>query len=88
MASTWLDVEHARVWITTQDGGLGTLDLKTLIPSRILLDADARQVVSLGDELAVIHPSQSGFVTLFDADKPSLGSARALLGFFWDGVLE
>ncbi len=86
-----LDGERARLWITTADGSLGTLDLKTLAPSRILLDADAKGLVPIRGKralMAVIHPSESGFVTLLDADKPNLDDATSLLGFLWNGILE
>ncbi len=86
-----LDAKRARLWITTSDGSLGTLDLKSLVPSRILLDADAGGLVPIrGKEarMAVIHPSQSGFVTLLDADRPSLDDATTLLGFLWNRILE
>jgi len=88
--STLLDAERARLWITTLDGSLGTLDLDSLVPSRILLEGEAKQLVLVRGEstrMAVVHPSESGFVTLLDADKPSLSGAKALLGFFWNGVL-
>ncbi len=91
VAATYLDASEARLWITTTEGSLGTLDLASLSPSQILLDADARALVPIRGEsaqIAVIHPSASGFVTLLQADKPSLDSAQALLGFFWGGVLK
>ncbi len=89
--STVLDSVRARLWITTVDGGLGTLDLATLVPAQILLDADATELVLVPGsqaQMAVIHRSDAGFVTLLEADQPSRPAGRALLGFLWNGVLQ
>lgn len=90
VASTYLDAERSRLWITTSDGSLGTVDLQSLLPSQILLEGLSRELVLVRGEtprMVVVHASESGFVTLLDADKPSLNGAESLLGFFWNGVL-
>jgi hypothetical protein len=91
VARTYLDVERARLWLSTDDGRLGTVDLGALVPEEILLDAPARSFVPMRGQrarIAVVHGAESGFVTLLDAEAPSRSTADALIGFFWDAFLD
>ncbi len=87
-----LDAEHERLWISFSDERIGTLALgSSLVAKELLLDEPAQQLVIVGGKRAqvvAVHDSDAGFATVFDAERPTRADARALLGFFWNGLLD
>jgi hypothetical protein len=87
-----VDVARERLWVAFGEGRLGTVSLgPSLETKEILLDAPAENVLIVEGRtprVAVLHRSESGFVTLLDAEQPSRSSARVLLGFLWAGLLD
>lgn len=68
------------------------LDLATLSSENIRLDEKIDSVVLVGDEtnpqIAVVHPSSIGYVTVLDADSPNRDNAVSVEGFFISDVLD
>ena len=90
-SSVLMDAERARLWVTTDVGELGTIDLNTLSGERILLNDRADAVLfvpSAHPRVAVLHPDPAGHVTLLDAAKPAREGARELEGFVWSGLFD
>jgi hypothetical protein len=86
-----VDEAHARLWVATEEGSLGTIDLNTLSGEQIFLDAPAVSLVVVPGahaRVAVGHESNSGHVTLLDAQKPARDTARALRDFIWSGLFD
>jgi hypothetical protein len=89
--STLIDETRARLWVTTQSGEVGSIDLESLSGAEILLDAYAENVVLVPGKrarVAVIHGADSGHLTLLDALEPSRETARELAGFLWSGLFD
>lgn len=69
---------------------LGYLGLDTLDTGEVRLDAPIAQILPLapgagGQKVALVHPSQTGHVTVLDAEAPERGTARSIRGFLlWD----
>ena len=90
-SSVLMDAAHARLWVTTDVGELGTIDLNTLSGEKILLNDRADGVLlvpSTHPRVAVLHPDPAGHVTLLDATKPGREGARELQGFVWSGLFD
>jgi hypothetical protein len=68
------------------------LDLKTFSSEDVRLDEKIDHVVLIGDEsnaqIAVVHPSSIGYVTILDAESPSRKKAVSVEGFFMSDVLD
>lgn len=81
----------SRAWITTEAGQIGVIDLANRGPSGLLLDHPAQRVVPIfGDTslVAVTHATDSGRITLVDAQQPSRESAREVAGFLFSRFLD
>jgi hypothetical protein len=81
----------SRAWITTEAGQIGVIDLGKRAPAGLLLDHPAQVVVPIfGAEplVAVTHATESGRVTLIDAEQPSRENAREVAGFLFSRFLD
>jgi hypothetical protein len=69
---------------------VGTLDVDTGTTDEIRLDADIRAIVPMfrAKRLAVLHPSDIGYVTFLDLDSPTRDSAVSVRGFFISGSFD
>lgn len=85
------DAETHRLWVATKsDTWVGTLDLASGETGEIRLDATVHNLVPFfnAGKLAIVHPSQLGYVTVLDAREPSRDNAQSLRGFFVNGILD
>jgi len=68
------------------------LDLATFSSEDVRLDEKIDYAVLVGDEskpqIAVVHPSSIGYVTILDAASPSRKKAVSVEGFFMSDVLD
>ena len=68
---------------------VGLLDLQSGATSELLLDADVHHFVPLVDarQVAVVHASQQGEISLIDADHPTREKATNLHGILeWNRI--
>jgi hypothetical protein len=85
------DGKTSRLWVATKaDTWVGTLDLASGETGEVLLDAPVQNLVPFFDagKLAIVHPSQLGYVTVLDTHEPSRDHARSVRGFFVSGILD
>ncbi len=85
------DGESRRLWIGPRgQSWVGMLDVETGEPGELLLDAPIEQLVPVFDAglLAVVHPSQAGYVSVIDVDHPERGETRSVRGFALSGILD
>jgi hypothetical protein len=90
-SSLQVDEARARLWVVTQEGALGTIDLNTLSGEQMFLPAPAESVLVVPGahaRVAVVHESEAGYVTLLDAQKPARDTARELRDFMWSGLFD
>ncbi len=68
------------------------LDLETFSSEDVRLDEKIDHVILVGDEsnpqIAVVHPSSIGYVTVLDAESPNRDEAVSVEGFFMSDVLD
>jgi hypothetical protein len=80
-----------RVWIATNGGSVGVLDLGSRHATPLLLDRPAKSLVFVPGKtprMAALHAAESGRVTLVDAESPSRESAHEIVGFTFSGLLD
>jgi hypothetical protein len=80
-----------QVWISTETGSLGSIDLARRAPRQLLLDQAATFVLPVAGAtplLAVGQAGDSGAVLLLDAKEPSRASARKIAGFLYNDYLD
>lgn len=85
------DAARKRLWVAPpRQPWVGYLDLSTGQTGELLLDARVQSFVPMpqADQFAVVHESELGMVTVFDAAEPERDSARTLHGYLIDGLLE
>jgi hypothetical protein len=94
VASTLLDQPadgRPRLWFVLDDGRVGWVDLDRFEVNEVLLNAAASNVLSIaGDkhQIAVVHDSGAGYVTLLDPEKPARETARELVSFLYSKLFD
>lgn len=91
--ATLVDAGRKRVWLVPRgESRVGYFDLDGMQPREIRLDSPVDSAALVGgpkvSKLVVVHPSLLGYVTLIDANEPSLKKARSLRGYLFDGILD
>jgi hypothetical protein len=91
--SVLVDADHGRIWLAAPgQNRVGSFDLSGLQPQQTKLDAVVQyaRLVQGSDrhKLVIVHPSQLGYMTILDADKPERQTAVSLRGYLFDGVLD
>lgn len=68
---------------------LSTVDLSTLDPESMVLDAPIESFHHLpaSGQALVVHPDSAGFITIADAESPSRGTSFTTWGVLLEGVL-
>ena len=85
-----------KIWVAPASGDrLGFLSLTTLAPGEVRLDAPVTEILPLGkgadgkSRVVVVHGNDpAGSVTVLDGDKPDRATARAMVGFLLQDLLE
>jgi hypothetical protein len=85
-----------KIWVGGQEGQrLGFLDLATLAPGEVRLDARVTAIVPLAkgadgkNRVVVLHgDNPAGSLTVLDGDRPERATARAMVGFLLQDLLE
>ena len=85
-----------KIWVGPESGDrLGFINLGTLAPGEVRLDAPITAILPLGksadgkSRVVVVHGANpAGSVTVLDGDKPDRATARAMVGFLLQDLLE
>jgi hypothetical protein len=86
------DLDANKLWLTPPGDRLGFLTLPDEHTSEVRLDAPIEHFVRVPSahtrKVAITHPSETGYMTVLDAEKPAdLGKAFAVSGYLFEGVL-
>lgn len=79
------------LWVATQQQPwVATFDLQSGETGEVPLDATVKHLVPFFEagKLAIVHPSDIGYVTVIDTENPSRDSARSVRGFLVAGLLD
>jgi hypothetical protein len=85
------DAQNHRLWVGPPGQSfVGWLELGSGDTHELLLDASISSLVPMFDsnQVAVIHDSPVGYVTVLDAKKPTREGARSVRGFLIAGLLD
>jgi hypothetical protein len=85
-----------KIWVATDSGDrLGFINLMTLAPGEVRLDAPVTAILPLAraadgkSRVVLVHGADPiGSVTVLDGDKPDRATARAIHGFLLQDLLE
>ncbi len=93
VSSTLVDesAAQARLWFTSSDGKVAWVDLLQLESHDIALAEPAQELLMLAGtprQLAAIHSSPGGFITLLDPEDPAQERIRELASFFYTDILD
>jgi len=87
------DLQSNKLWLTPDyQKKIGFLDLKTMEPGEVRLDAEVTRIIPLtsgkNKRIAILHPGTVGYLTLLDAVAPSRDTAVSLQGYFISNILN
>jgi hypothetical protein len=85
-----------KIWVSPGSGDrLGFLDLGTLAPGEVRLDAPITAIIPMAkgadgkSRVVVVHGGDpAGSLTVLDGDRPERATARAMVGFLLQDLLE
>lgn len=83
-----LDPGLGRLWLPTSSERVAYLDLESLHPREVRLNAAVETIHRVGEKLVAIHGSEVGYLSILDAAEPNPAEGTALRGFLLANLFE